>query len=202
MEEHQQSDQETRPSPTREEGDRQATVAINAGEEPATASSTASGRPSQGGSPFIVEPGPAFDPAQAPPGPELEPQAGLHALPPVEPGWEEETVQQLLGVQGQLLHSAIGVAHQDWLHTEADLKAIGGPLTRILNRYPATAAAAAMGDPVALALGVGAYGVRSSRERAEVLRLRAEEEQPITGAPAESMPPPAGVDGEVDWQIG
>jgi hypothetical protein len=46
-----------------------------------------------------------------------------------------------------------------------------------------------MGDPVALALGIGAYGVRSTRERAEVLRARAEEEVPITGTPA---PPGSG----------
>lgn len=172
-------------------------AAINA-EEEAAASGTASARVSPAASPFITEPGPIFDPEAAAPGPEPQPEAELHALPGVEPGWEEETVQQLLGVQGELMHSAIGVAEADWLHTQADLKSIGGPLTRILNRYPATAAAAAMGDPVALALGVGAYGVRSSRERAAVMRARAEEEeQPITGTPAPPDDPHA-----IEWQRG
>ncbi|HET7120297.1 MAG TPA: hypothetical protein VFI17_03475 [Solirubrobacterales bacterium] len=181
-------------------------AAINAGEEPVAASGTASATPSPLGSPFIAEPGPAFDAEQAPPGPEPQPQADIHALPTPEIAWEEGTVQDLLDVQGQLLHGAIGVADQDWLHTQADLKAIGGPLTRILNRYPATAAAAAMGDPVALALGLGAYGVRSTRERAEVLRAQAEEEVPITGvkAPPGAGPPEPGPHGEpggVEWQI-
>src|SRR4051794_6270037 len=120
---------------------------INADEDPSAGSSTASGRVSPAASHFISDAGPVFDPEAAPPGPEPEPQAELHALPTVEPGWEEEVVQQLLDAQGQLLHGAIGVAEQDWLHTSADLKAIGGPRTRSLNPGPAAAAAAAGGGP-------------------------------------------------------
>lgn len=160
--------------------------------------STESSRASAG-SPFVADAGPGFDPEHAAPGPEAPPAAEPDVL--LELGWEEETVATLLDTQGQLLHGAIGVAEQDWLHTQADLKAIGGPLTRILNRYEPTRAAAAMGDPVALALGLGAYGVRSARERAAVLKAL-EPEVPITG---EAAPPGSGPPADpdsLDWNLG
>ena len=177
---------------------------INAGVE--VDSSTASEKASSADSPFISDAGPGFNPEHAEPGPEAPPSAELHSLPELEPGWEEEVVQTLLTTQGQLMHGAIGVAEYDWLHTQADLVAIAGPLTRILNRYEPTRAAAAMGDPVALALGMGAYGVRSVRERQEVLKAIGEEEEvPVTGVPAPpgSGPPADDLDPtNLDWQRG
>ncbi|MTD43844.1 hypothetical protein GKE82_05875 [Conexibacter sp. W3-3-2] len=79
-----------------------------------------------------------------------------------------------------MTHTLVGVGDTDWVHTEADLSAIAPPLTRILNRYPATAAAAVMGDEVMLITGVGGYAVRSYLERKATLAARA-------AAPAEPL---------------
>lgn len=179
------------PSPSAEEG-----------------SSTASAKPSSPGSPFIEHPGPDFDPEHAEPGPEApaaEPEAGaLYALPEVAPEWEEKAVQELLTLQGRGVHALIGVGQSDWIHTEADLVAIGGPLTRILNRYPATRAAAAFGDPILLATATGMYAIRSVEERRAVLAiLAAQQEVPVTGEPAPpgSGPPEPEIDPTaVEWE--
>lgn len=160
-------------------------------EEPSGDSSTESGRASQTGDVFVADPGPAFQPGDAPE-PE-QPAAELHALPEPAPEWMEDTVRGLLSTKGELLHALVGVADEDWRYTEVDLQAIAPPLTRILNRYPATAAAAAFGDPMLLAVAMSAYGIRSARERSEMLQAIAEEpDQPITGvpAPAGTEPPP------------
>lgn len=150
-------------------------------EDSSTASSTASA------SPFVSEPGPDFDP-EAGGG---EPEATLTPLPELD-GWEEETVRSVLVAQGVLAHGAIGVAETDWAYTEADLSAIAPPLTRILNRYDATRAAAGTGDELALMIGLGGYVSRSYRERVAALEDLAEEEPvPITGVPA---PEPLGED--------
>jgi hypothetical protein len=106
-------------------------------------------------------------------------------VPPVaepEPGaaeqlieWEEDQVKSLLGLQGRALHGAVGIADQDWVHTEADLASIAGPLTRICNRYEPVRQFAKHSDPLMLAMAIGAYGVRSVEERRAVLQLEAEE---------------------------
>lgn len=161
------------------------------GESPgAEGSSRASERGSQGPElGFLGNPGPAFDPGGEE-APEQPQEADLRALPALEPEWDEEALQRLLLAKGELLHTFAGVAENDWRYTAADLKAIAPPLSRILNRYPATRAVSTAQDPLALAIGVSAYAIRSGRERGAVLRELAEEpEEPITGVPA---PPGAG----------
>jgi hypothetical protein len=154
---------------------------------------TGSGRSRRAGSasPFIGDPGPAFDARQADElaGEPASPRGQLHALPGGgELGLqvEEETVRGFLTAQGELAHLAIGVGELDWRYTEADLRAIAPPLTRIVNRYPAAAeTVAALGDPAAAGIGLFNYGLRSLQERRAVLAAReAEPDVPITGAHA------------------
>jgi hypothetical protein len=143
---------------------------------------------------FVENPGPGFQPSPEDAAPTPAEPTELHPVPDLIPEWEEATLGQLLSAKGELLHGAIGVAEEDWRYTQADLAAIAPPLARILNRYPATRAAAAMGDPLALTIGVLGYGVRSTRERAAVLREWEEEAEQdpggVTGAPATVQPPP------------
>jgi hypothetical protein len=162
--------------------------------EPSHASRTASSAARVG--PFLEDPGPEFRAedggAAAPETPEAGP-AELHALP--EAMWEQESVSSILNAQGTALHAVAGVGQSDWVYTEADLMAIAPPLTRILNRYPATRAAAGTGDELAVAIGLGGYVSRSYRERKAVLDFLASqaEEAPATGRAAEpgTGPPPA-----------
>lgn len=183
------------------------------------ASSTAS---SKGSAPsgFVSEPGPDFEPGQEPE-PAPEQSAELHALPGLAPEWEERAVMEILVAKGELLHLFGGVADDDWRYTLADLKSIAPPLCRILNRHAVTAAAAGAQDPIALAIGVSGYAIRSARERQAVLQaLEAEPEQPITGVPApegaqpppdfepgfqevepETPPAPAGPASGLDWRL-
>lgn len=145
------------------------------------------------GSGFISDPGPVFDSDQAarepPPAPEPEILDSL---------WHEETVRSLLEAQGSVLHGVAGKGETDWVYTRDELRAIAGPLTRILNRYPATQAAAGSGDEIAVILGMGGYTMRSIRERKAALAAATPEEpeeQPL-GAPVfpEGPPPPLGTD--------
>lgn len=156
-------------------------------------SSTGSAKASQPTEGFISDPGPGFVPG-ADDTPPLEAPPELHAVPALIPEWDEDTVGTLLTAKGELLHGAIGVNDNDWRYTQADLGAIAPPLTRILNRYPATQAVAGMGDPLALTIGVLGYGIRSTRERAEILREYEEEAEQdvggVTGEPATVQPPP------------
>lgn len=152
------------------------------------ASSRASGRASRSESSFIGDAGPEFDPEAAPP----PPPPVREAEPPPLIEWEPETIEALLRLQGRGLHAAVGVAEQDWLHTELDLAAIAPPLTRICNRYEPIQRLARYSDPLTLAFALGAYGVRSLEERREVLSGH-EDTEPI--APAEEAainaePPP------------
>lgn len=153
------------------------------------ASSPASGRDS-GGNAFVSDPGPGFDPAGQPE-PALE--ADLHALPGMVAQWEKETVATILVAKGEVIHTFAGIADNDFRYTEEDLRAIAPPLVNILNRYLPELAGAQ--DPIALAVGLSSYLIRSGRERAQVKALLAAEEeqqpQPITGAPAPAPVTPA-----------
>lgn len=132
---------------------------------------------------FVAEPGPAFDAEAHAHEPEPTPALALEE----PPGWQEEQVATLLRTQGLLVHQAIAVDKEteEWRYTEAELRAIGGPLTRILNRYDATRAAAGTGDELAVVIGLGGYVVRSYGVRRGALRAQAALEdqgpQPITG---------------------
>ena len=153
---------------------------------PEAASSAASARGSR--SEFVEDAGPEFDPelagAEAPPPPDPE------APPALEPEWEEQTIRDVLGVQGRLLHAAIGVAEEDWIHTDVDLQAIAPPLARIFNRYEPIRRYAGHADPLMLAIAFGSYGTRSLLERRQVLAAMAPEEDTQPIAPAEEAPPP------------
>jgi hypothetical protein len=151
------------------------------GPEASSRDSSGTSRPTTT-SPYIAGPGPGFDPSSAPPPPpdvgEEPDVAGFQA------GWEEEQVHDWLLNAGGLGHAAFGVAEQDWSMTQADLKRIAPPLTRILNRFEPAAALAAYSDPAAVAMGFGMYGWRSALERTAVLRARARAEELGGEAPA------------------
>jgi hypothetical protein len=85
-------------------------------------------------------------------------------------------VRALLTAQGVLVHGALAVdkASTEWKYTEADLGAIAPPLTRILNRYEPTRAAAGAGDELALGVGLLGYAARSISERRRALAELAE----------------------------
>jgi hypothetical protein len=178
-------------------------AAINGAEsEP---SSTASARASRTvSSPLVGDPGPDFDPdtpgAEPPPAPEPEPVAGLP-----EPEWDEESIRRWLLVQGELTHSVIGLAENEWRHTEADLKSIAGPLSRILNRYDTTRAVAAYNDPLSVVFGTSMYAIRSINERRVIVaELRAAKEAAPVETPAPGAPPAAGPQpnaADLDWEI-
>jgi hypothetical protein len=174
MTENEQTEAETSPNATPAE-----TASAEDSEPSSTASST--------GSAFIADPGPAFEASEPRAGAEPAAPAGeLHALPTPPPEWEEDAVRGILTAKGQLLHVAVGVAERDWTYTEGDLAAIAPPLTRILNRYDATRAAAGTGDEIGLIIGVGGYVTRSYRERMAALRAREQEiPVPASGVPAE-----------------
>ncbi len=139
--------------------------------EPASTTSNANGA-------FVGNAGAAFDPEAA--GPPPEPEQDVAA----DVGWEEERVRQILRAQGVVLHAAIAVdkASGEWIYTDHEARAVAGPLTNILNRYDATRAAAAVGDELALIIGLSGYASRSYLERRRLLAELADEpDRPITG---------------------
>lgn len=154
----------------------------------AAADSPPSPRASSAASAFVGDPGPDFEPGNAREGFEAPEPGGadLHAPPPAELGWEEDSVRSILTAKGAAIHALAGVAEEDWLYTEADLAAIAPPLTRILNRYPVTQAAAGAGDELAVVIAFGGYGMRSWAERKAMLDALADaEEIPASGRAAE-----------------
>lgn len=146
---------------------------------------------------FVSDPGPAFDPKLAPEAPGLEDPAAaeLEALE----GWREDTVRSLLVTQGNVTHALLKVGPEDtetWKQTEEDLNAIAPPMTRLLNRYDVTRAAAAAGDEIALGAALAAYGARNyTRRRRLLAAIAAQGPEPITGVPADE-----GVGPEYDEQ--
>ena len=146
-------------------------------------SSTGSAAGSDAG--FFADPGPAFDADDAPAAPALEePELALLE------GWREETVRELLTTQGHVTHLALRVREandqETWKHTREDLDRIAPPLTRMLNRYDVTRAAAAAGDEISLAAAVGAYATRNVIARQRLLaQARAMGEVPVSGREAE-----------------
>lgn len=150
---------------------------------------------------FIGDPGPAFDAEGAADLPAPEP-AAAQLSPDVE--WEEATIRNLLTAKGEVLHTAIAVDKDsdEWRYTTGDLHAIAPPLTRILNRYDATRAAAATGDELALIIGLVGYAGRSIAERRVAIAAHQEHEAPapITGMTAEGVTPVT-PESEHTWQV-
>lgn len=149
---------------------------------------------------FVGDVGPAFDAegAAQQPAPET-------AQPEVAAEWDEQAVRNILTAKGQVLHGLIAVdkSSDEWIYTRGDLGAIAPPLTRILNRYPITQAAAATGDELALIIGLGGYAARSIAERKIALQAQAGQDapQPVTGITPEGVvtEPP---ESEHTWQVG
>jgi hypothetical protein len=155
---------------------------VDSAEAPSGASSKAS--PSDVG--LLGDAGPDFDPGAAPP---------PAATPPDEPHpsarvdlWSEDRVRTVLETQGAVVHGLVAVEPEstEWLYTRADLQAIAPPLTRILNRYDATRAAAAASDELAVAVGFAGYAARSYSERKSALAALAADYEPPTGDPVAS----------------
>lgn len=166
----------------------------------AAGSSTASGPTSStDGLAFVADAGPAFDADGAADQP---PPAPVESV--LDVAWEEETVRGLLAAQGEVMHVAVAVDKEsaEWRYTEGDLSSIAPPLTRILNRYDATRAAAQTGDELALIIGLTGYAGRSIAERrVAIARARADEAPaPITGMSPEGVTThPA--ESENTWQV-
>lgn len=139
--------------------------------------------------------GPEFDPDLAPEPPDVEEVGGelAAATAAAEQGWIEQQVRDLLITQGNASNWLFRLHDQDetWKHTEEDLRAIAGPLTRILNRYDATRAAAAAGDEMALGAAIFNYGARNYTQRRRLIRYLAEQQAPVSGraAPEGTGPP-------------
>lgn len=131
---------------------------------------------------FIHDPGPEFDPRSAPAAPEVdEPE-----LPVDE--WDEKRIREVLTFQGECTHHLLKAGAEDtatWKQTKQDLDSIAPPLTRILNRYDMTRAAAAAGDEILLAAALGRYGIRNYTARRRILAANVEEgPRPLTGVDA------------------
>jgi hypothetical protein len=157
---------------------------------------------SSAGFDFVTDPGPAFDPEAGPAEPELETIDRLEDL-----GWEEATIREALSTQGELLHELARwrlaldeeEAEDVWMHTDRDLRAIAPPLTRILNRYDVTRAAAVAGDEALLAAGIARYGARNVIKTRRLLAMQRArvQEVPSSGRAAE---PGTGPEHDEDWQ--
>lgn len=143
------------------------------GADPSAASSAAS--ETTDGAGLIGDAGPDFDPAAAKAEP---PPIDLSAAGAGGASWQESRVRALLTAKGELVHglAAVDPDSTEWRYTQADLAAIAPALTRILNRYDATRAAAAGGDEIQLGVGFLGYGMRSwSERRRDLAQLAAEQ---------------------------
>jgi hypothetical protein len=138
-----------------------------------SASSRAGSSTSNGAGPFVGDAGPGFDAAGAGDAPPAGPDVPLEAF---TPDVDEEQIRSALRNLGDGAHAVIGVGELDWCMTQTDLERIAPPLTRIVNRYPALAAAAGHSDELAVAIGTGLYTWRSLLERQAVLRARETED--------------------------
>ncbi len=165
---------------------------------PPTSPAAVSGRASSAGSEFFADTGPAFDPSRAPEAPGVEED---ELAPELLEGWREDTVRSLLVTQGNVTHALLKVGAEDaetWKQTEDDLHAIAPPMTRLLNRYDATRAAAAAGDEIALGAALVAYGTKNyTRRRRLLAAIAAQGPQPVTGVAAD---PDTGPEQDEEYQ--
>lgn len=144
---------------------------------------------------WIADAGPAFDPRAAPAPPTVE-------LDEPEPdGWDVERIREGLELAGETAHWLFNGGPEDeetWLMTQQDLRAIAPPLTRVLNRYDATRAAAAAGDEALLTAALVRYGARNyTRRRYHIRQTQAAGPRPVTGVPA---PAGTGPESDPEWQ--
>jgi len=141
---------------------------------------------------FVSDAGPQFDPDaidDAVDAPELA--DGTEAAGggvPLE--WDPAIVRDALELQGSLLHQAAGRGERDWIYTAQELRAIAPPLTRILNRYDTTRAAAAQADELAVLFGLGGYTIRSINESRRALAAGRPQRNASTPPPPGTPPEP------------
>jgi hypothetical protein len=130
----------------------------------------------------MIDAGPTFDAGATPP-PAAVPLDEPHPSAKVDL-WTTDRIRTVLETQGAVVHGLVAVDSEslEWLYTEADLKAIAPPLTRILNRYDVTRAAAAASDELSVAVGLAGYAARSWSERQRALKARHADYEPVTGA--------------------
>lgn len=142
---------------------------------------------------FVDDAGPEFDPKLSPEPPELELDPEFSDVDPEDLGWDEKQIKELLTTQGNGTNWLLRLDVDDdtWKHTQDDLAAIAPPLTRILNRFDATRAAAAAGDELALGTALFNYGARNVTQRRRLIKRMAAIEEPVSGvaAPAGTGPP-------------
>jgi hypothetical protein len=143
---------------------------------------------------FVGDPGPAFDPQTS--GPEPDSVDVDVAL-----GWEEAQVRQMLEAQGVVLHTlaAVDKSSEEWVYTAGELRAIAGPLTRILNTYDVTRAAAGTADPLVMMIGLSGYVMRSYGERRRLLAELDGPPVPITGLQPDTPIAPINGAEEPSW---
>lgn len=126
------------------------------------------------------DPGPTFDPSYQPED-QVSDEHRIAQVQPTQDGlqleWDPKVIRDLLQAQGSTVHSLVGKTEEDWIYTKTELDAIAGPLTRILNRYDATRAAAATGDELALLLAFVGYLWRSAQETKAASKQAKEAEQ-------------------------
>lgn len=144
---------------------------------------------------FVSDPGPAFDPKAAPEAPVVEePELELDE-------WDEQRIRELLTLQGEITHAFLKVGPEDtetWKQTKRDLDTIAPPMTRILNRYDVTRAAAAAGDEILLVTAVGRYGFTNYTKRRRLLKAQQPDgPQPVTGVEA---PEDSGPESDPEWE--
>jgi ABC-type Fe3+ transport system substrate-binding protein len=147
---------------------------------------------------FVADAGPEFDPRLSPEPPDIE-LVDPELADELDIGWTESQIRDLLFTQGSATNFFFRLDPEDdtWKHTEDDLKAIAPPLTRILNRYDATRAAAAAGDEIALGTALFNYGARNVTKRRRLIR-QLNVQVPVTGVAApEGTGPPIQPDPDV-----
>lgn len=142
-----------------------------------------------GGPSLSFDVGAPFDAPDAPELPEPSAPGGDDG----GPAWNESVIRQALEAQGQAVHGLLAVDPDgtEWEYTRGELQTIAPALTRILNRYRPTRAAASAGDELTLALAFGGHVARSLKERRLAVGQLIAEQQHEQQA-AEYVPPAAG----------
>jgi hypothetical protein len=117
---------------------------------------------------------------------EIDLADGYDAAPAEPIEWTPERAGALVKGAGFMLHAADPVAREPeaaelWRATEADVEAIGPPLSRILNRYAPARALAGVSDEAELAFGMLAYAKRNLATRGRAISAKRERDEPPPG---------------------
>jgi hypothetical protein len=136
--------------------------------------------------PFEIETPPSFEPGDGRPNLESDLDDELDEIDPHLFDWTPERAGAVIRAGGYVLHTADRMGHVDggeelWKATEADARAAGEPLARILNRYDGARRLAGMVDEAEFAAAMFDYARRNLAHRGQLVRrdraLRQEEPQ-------------------------